>query len=69
MPVYEYVRADCGPFEAIEHMSNCSEPTSCSDCGAQAPRVMLTAPNLSFVSQSTRISHLSNGLRNHGGFS
>ena len=60
MPVYEYACADCGPFEAIERMSQCTEPNNCPVCGASSPRVMLTAPNVSFVSQSTRIGHLTN---------
>ena len=60
MPVYEYACAECGPFEAMRRISHCTEPNDCPDCGATSPRVMLTAPNISFVSQSTRISHQTN---------
>lgn len=60
MPVYEYNCTDCGPFEAIERMSRCAEPTDCPACGTLAPRVMLTAPNVSFVSKSIRMGHATN---------
>ena len=60
MPVYEYRCAGCGPFEAIDSMSRCAEPNACPACGVLAPRVMLTAPNVSFVSSAMRIGHATN---------
>ena len=60
MPVYEYLCGDCGAFEAIEPMSRSAEPNDCPACGATSPRVMVTAPSVSLVSQSTRVAHLTN---------
>ncbi|PJI92639.1 putative FmdB family regulatory protein [Yoonia maricola] len=60
MPVYEYCCIECGPFEAIKSMSLCNDPCNCPHCGASAPRVMLTAPNVSFVSSSLRKGHTIN---------
>lgn len=61
MPVYDYLCETCGPFEATERMARCREPQDCPTCGAQAPRVLLTAPSVSFVSKSIRVGHEING--------
>lgn len=60
MPVYDYMCDACGPFVAIETMSRCNEPVDCPDCGVSAPRVLLTAPNISFVGKATRVAHATN---------
>jgi len=60
MPVYEYLCDACGPFEALETMARFAEPCDCPDCGILAPRVMLTAPNVSFVSSDMRKAHATN---------
>jgi len=60
MPVYEYQCTDCGPFESIAPMSRFSDPCNCPACGDAAPRVMLTAPNVSFVNDATRHAHTTN---------
>lgn len=60
MPVYEYRCDECGPFETIASMSKCAEPSSCPSCGDMSPRVMLTAPNVSFVSGAIRRAHATN---------
>lgn len=60
MPVYEYSCKDCGIFEDIKPMSQFSAPCACPDCGADAPRVMLTTPRLSAVSSTVRHAHETN---------
>lgn len=54
MPVYDYQCDTCGPFEALAPMSKCADPCACPECATEAPRVMLTAPNLSGMSSSRR---------------
>jgi len=54
MPVYEYVCDDCGPFTAMRPMAEYEQPCDCPECGAAAPRVLLTAPNFSCVSTERR---------------
>lgn len=60
MPVYDYQCDACGPFEAFQSMSRFAEPCDCPACGDPAPRVMLTAPNVSFVTGATRKAHATN---------
>ncbi|WP_420863497.1 FmdB family zinc ribbon protein [Algirhabdus cladophorae] len=60
MPVYEYHCTDCGAFEAMAPMSKFADPCDCPACGTSARRVMLTAPNVSFVSTSLRVGHATN---------
>jgi putative FmdB family regulatory protein len=60
MPVYEYQCNDCGPFTQLRPMAEYELPSDCPDCGAQAPRVMLTAPHCSTMSTQTRIIHATN---------
>lgn len=50
MPVYDYLCDDCGAFTDMRPMAECDLPSTCRSCGADAPRVMLTAPNLSAMS-------------------
>ncbi|WP_081805583.1 FmdB family zinc ribbon protein [Actibacterium mucosum] len=54
MPVYEYWCETCGPFEAIAPMSKFSDPCTCTTCGTEAPRVLLTAPKLAAMDSSRR---------------
>ena len=44
MPTYEYFCEDCGDFSALRPMSARNEPCACPHCGAEAYRVMLSAP-------------------------
>ncbi|MGA0533547.1 FmdB family zinc ribbon protein [Hansschlegelia sp. KR7-227] len=54
MPVYEYACAECGPFAALRPMSAFDAPHDCPDCGAEAPRVLLTAPALAGMDSARR---------------
>lgn len=54
MPVYDYACADCGVFTALRPMAAYQDPLGCPDCGAEAPRVMLTAPALAGMDPTRR---------------
>jgi putative FmdB family regulatory protein len=60
MPVYEYLCNDCGPFTNMRPMAECDEPDDCPACGTEAPRVILTAPRFSTMSNSKRQAHATN---------
>lgn len=65
MPVYEYLCDACGPFTDLRPMAEYEMPQPCPDCGSEAPRVILTAPNFSCVSAETRIAHATNERSAH----
>ncbi len=65
MPVYEYLCAEHGAFEAIRPMADYKSPCPCPDCGAQAPRVMLTVPRLAALDTATRRAHETNERSAH----
>ena len=44
MPTYEYMCKKCGPFTQLRAMAECELPSDCPECGASAPRVLMTAP-------------------------
>lgn len=54
MPLYDYVCADCGPFDAMAPMALSAAPEPCPGCGAPAPRAFLSAPALSGLSSGRR---------------
>lgn len=60
MPVYEYQCDSCGDFTAMRPMSEYQAPQPCPDCGAMAPRVMLTAPRFSSMARSDIAAHAAN---------
>ena len=60
MPVYEYKCDDCGVFEDVVPMSRFADPQDCPGCGLSARRVMLSVPNVSFVSGASRTAHETN---------
>mgnify|MGYP003851765669 FL=1 len=60
MPVYEYLCDSCGPFSELVSMEFFDKPYDCPDCATPAPRVMLTAPNRSFMSSSLKGAHATN---------
>ncbi|MEM1278074.1 MAG: zinc ribbon domain-containing protein [Pseudomonadota bacterium] len=60
MPVYEYRCEEHGPFEAMRPMSECSAPYACPVCGRQAPRVMLSAPNVANMGSEKRFAQATN---------
>ncbi len=54
MPVYEYLCEECGPFTEIRPMAEFQSPCECPECAAQAPRVLLTAPNFACMPANER---------------
>jgi putative FmdB family regulatory protein len=65
MPVYEYLCEDCGPFTQIRAMAEYELPSDCPDCGASAPRVILTAPHCSTMAPELRRAHATNERSAH----
>lgn len=65
MPVYDYACDDCGPFTAVRPMAAYQDPCACPDCGADAPRVMLTAPALAGMDPARRIAAATNERSSH----
>jgi putative FmdB family regulatory protein len=60
MPVYEYLCSACGPFTEIRPMAEYQKPQSCPECQRKAPRVLLTAPRFSTLSNELRVAHATN---------
>jgi len=60
MPVYDFSCPDCGPFEALRAMAECTLPCDCPACGSSAPRVMLNVPNLAIMPSGRRHAHATN---------
>ena len=60
MPVYEYGCTACGPFEKYAALSDFRAPAACPDCGADAARMIGTAPALSALSQAIHRAHALN---------
>ncbi len=60
MPVYEYLCSDCGPFTRMRSMSEYEQPSECPECGASAPRVILTAPHCATMAADRRLAHATN---------
>ncbi|MDQ0317796.1 FmdB family zinc ribbon protein [Amorphus orientalis] len=65
MPLYDYYCEEHGAFTALRPMSAYAEPCECPDCGASAPRVMLTAPRLGLLDTATRTAHAVNERSAH----
>ena len=65
MPVYEYLCEKCGPFTAVRPMAEYDRPHDCPGCGRDAPRVLLTAPNMSLMSTASRTAHATNERSAH----
>lgn len=65
MPAYEYDCAHCGSFTAIRPMSASGEAQNCPECGAQAPRVILTAPAFAGMPAAARSAHATNERASH----
>ena len=56
MPVYEYLCDSCGPFTSLRPMAEYEAPHECPECGLQAPRVLMTAPNLASMNPQRRVA-------------
>ncbi|PXW23868.1 zinc ribbon domain-containing protein [Paraburkholderia caballeronis] len=46
MPVYDYLCADCGVFDAVRRIAQRDDALCCPRCGADAQRVTVAAPAL-----------------------
>jgi len=65
MPLYDYLCADCGPFEALAPMECYAKPCACPGCGAAAPRALLTAPRLAVMDEARRQAFETNERSRH----
>ena len=60
MPFYDYSCRDCGSFTRLRPMAAAAEPSECPDCGAEARRVILTAPGIANMDAGRRGAHATN---------
>lgn len=65
MPFYDYECEACGPFTALRPMAASGSPCDCPDCGGEAPRAFLRAPNFALMDASTRSAHATNEKARH----
>jgi putative FmdB family regulatory protein len=65
MPLYDYECGRCGSFTALRPMAEYEAPLACPDCGASAPRVMLTAPRLGAMDRPQLAAHATNERSAH----
>jgi putative FmdB family regulatory protein len=47
MPIYDYLCENCGPFTEMTSMDHFADDAICPDCGAAAPRALLSVPHFS----------------------
>lgn len=70
MPVYDYLCADCGVFDAVRRIAERDDALCCPRCGAGAQRVTVAAPALaSGAADSGSSSEGRYGMRHVGGCS
>jgi putative FmdB family regulatory protein len=60
MPMYEYWCDAHGGFSDMRPMAEYDKPGNCPDCGAAAPRVLLTPPRVLRMDAVVRHSHSTN---------
>lgn len=60
MPVYEYLCEEHGSFEAVRPIAEFDLPCACPVCGVNAPRVMLSVPNIANMGGERRLAHATN---------
>ncbi|MGV6875530.1 FmdB family zinc ribbon protein [Pseudochelatococcus sp. B33] len=65
MPYYEYECGRCGVFTALRPMARYAEPHDCPECGAEAPRVLYTAPAMATMASSRRMAYAVNERSRH----
>jgi putative FmdB family regulatory protein len=65
MPIYDYDCPNCGPFAALRPMAEFELPHDCESCGAEAPRVILTAPALAGMDRARRVAAETNERASH----
>jgi putative FmdB family regulatory protein len=65
MPVYDYECEDCGTFTRMRPMAECDLTSPCPQCGVEAPRAFITAPNFFGMSAERRLAHATNERSAH----
>jgi putative FmdB family regulatory protein len=65
MPTYDYDCADCGGFDALRSVAMRNHPAACPGCGAESPRVLVSAPRLACTSPEQRRMHETNERAQH----
>lgn len=60
MPVYDYLCATHGDFQAVRPMREYAEPCPCPTCGQAAARTLRTAPRLGSTDRATVSAHAVN---------
>lgn len=56
MPLYDYYCAACGPFTALQKMSQYQEPMQCNSCGSLSER-LISVPHFALLSKNQRVAH------------
>lgn len=71
MPVYDYLCADCGVFDAMRRIAERDDAVRCPRCGTDAQRVTISAPALASGSAAENASASEGryGMRHVGGCS
>ena len=65
MPTYDYHCTHCGPFEAMRLMADRDAAAPCPRCGAQAGRIMVSAPRLADMASDVRLAMATNEKSRH----
>ncbi|MDE1895776.1 MAG: zinc ribbon domain-containing protein [Rhodospirillales bacterium] len=65
MPVYDYMCSACGPFTALMPMASYEDDLGCPECGAPAPRALLSVPHFALMSSTKRKAHAVNETNAH----
>lgn len=65
MPIYDYMCAACGPFTALMPMADFEADLGCPECGAAAPRALLSMPHFSKMSSSRKAAFATNEKAAH----
>lgn len=65
MPTYDYACSGCGPFDALRRIVERDQPAACPDCGAAAPRIAVSAPQLALLDGATRSALATNERSRH----
>jgi putative FmdB family regulatory protein len=65
MPIYDYACAACGPFSDFVPMDMFEADARCPDCGAAAPRALLSVPHLAGGQSQKMKAHALNEKNAH----
>jgi putative FmdB family regulatory protein len=65
MPIYDYMCKTCGPFTALMPMADFELDLACPECGAAAPRALLTVPHVSKMDSGRKKAFATNEKAAH----